>query len=400
MSKSIRDLPLEVQVGQYRNAIVKHAADKGLTERVEQHFTRLGYGGIDAFVTNGAPDAEKVEELKRVFLAIYDATKVGYLLAAAPVAAPEPVAHTKKPDDSGEPLASFIPEVDPTFVLGKEMQNHFTLAWNDSVRRHQCLLFVGPRGCGKTEAAKQLAAHVKAPCFTKDMGIVERPSEMFGEKGYSPEKGTYYTTAQFIRCIEAGGHVIVLDEVSRCRSHIGNSLFPILDGRGSVFLEPLNRWVTVGKQTVFIGTINIGAEYTGTFAMDAALRDRFKDGVVLCEYLNPKDESRVLVERAAQFGHTLKKEDAESLVDLANTVRAKAVGDAAEYTQSISTRQLEAAAVKFAVAGPESLRFTLGNAFPCDGANREETEFGKVMALIQGKFPSVAATVTKKKRLA
>jgi len=115
-------------------------------------------------------------------------------------------------------------------------------------------------------------------------------------------------------------------------------------------------------------------------ALDRALRDRFSRRVEV-GFLPPDKEAQVLVGRTG-----CDRAVAESLVEIASNVRAKAESDEATFSQAISTRQLIAAAGDFTHGGVESLTYTLVNHFSSEGGDASER--AAILQLVQGKFGS------------
>jgi MoxR-like ATPase len=129
--------------------------------------------------------------------------------------------------------------------------------------------------------------------------------------------------------------------------------------------------------------MNEGAGYTGTSSLDRAIRDRFPRAVELT-YLGEKDEVKLVMNRTG-----VDKDIATRLVQMANKIRQDATGLSATLTESLSTRQLLAAAHDFALGGVDTLQFTITNHFSPDGD--EDSERVKVQSLIQGKFGDLMA---------
>jgi nitric oxide reductase NorQ protein len=177
--------------------------------------------------------------------------------------------------------------------------------------------------------------------------------------------------------------VILLDELNRANPNLLNTLMPILDDRRFTYLEERGDKIIVGPGTVFFASMNEGASYTGTSTLDRAIRDRFPRHVELT-YLGEKDETQLVQRRTG-----VSKDIAARLVQTANKIRQDATGLSATLTESLSTRQLLAAAHDFAIGGVETLTFTIINHFSPDGD--DESERAKVQSLIQGKFGDLMA---------
>ena len=87
-------------------------------------------------------------------------------------------------------------------------------------------------------------------------------------------------------------------------------------------------------------------------------------------------------------------EIATRLVQMAQKIRQDATGLSASLTESLSTRQLIAAAHDFAIGGVETLTFTIINHFSADGD--DDSERIRVQNIIQGKFGDMLAAAADK----
>jgi hypothetical protein len=276
----------------------------------------------------------------------------------------------------------FYPKPDTTYIINKSIEGLFSILEASSKKCPQNVNLIGPHGCGKTELAIQFAARHKRPLLIMDCANLREARDWFGYK--SAREGTvFWHESQFVRAVQAGGHVILLDELNRANPNLLNTLMPILDARRFTYLEEKGDKIIVGPETVFFASMNEGAGYTGTSALDRAIRDRFPRAVELT-YLAADDEIKLLVNRTG-----VNKDIATRLVQLANKIRQDATGLSATLTESLSTRQLLAAAHDFALGGVDTLTFTITNHFSPDGD--EDSERVKVQSIIQGKFGDMIA---------
>jgi MoxR-like ATPase len=78
--------------------------------------------------------------------------------------------------------------------------------------------------------------------------------------------------------------------------------------------EGCDRKIAVESNTVFFATANLGAEYSGTQAIDRALLDRFFP--IELSYPNDKDEVRVLMMRTG-----VDEKSATAIVRVSNEIR-------------------------------------------------------------------------------
>jgi hypothetical protein len=283
----------------------------------------------------------------------------------------------------------FNPKPDETYIIDEQVGQLFKILQISRKNCPQNVNLVGPHGCGKTELAIQFAARLNLPLLIMDCANLREARDWFGYK--SAKDGTvFWHESQFVKAVEAGNHVILLDELNRANPHLLNTLMPLLDARRFTYLEEKGDKICVGPGTVFFASMNEGAGYTGTSALDRAIRDRFPR-VVELTYLGEKDEIRLLVNRVG-----ISEEIATRLVGMANKIRQDATGLSAALTESMSTRQLIAAAHDFAIGGVETLTFTISNHFSADGD--DDSERVRVQNIIQGKFGDLLAASAEKKR--
>jgi nitric oxide reductase NorQ protein len=306
----------------------------------------------------------------------------GYGFARMSGATPKLSVVGKDGEPASEEHGVFYPKPDKTYIINKQIEGLFKILEASGKKCPQNVNLIGPHGCGKTELAIQFAARLNRPLLIMDCANLREARDWFGYK--TAKEGTvYWHESQFVRAVQAGGHVILLDELNRANPNLLNTLMPILDARRFTYLEERGDKIIVGPETVFFASMNEGAGYTGTSALDRAIRDRFPRAVELT-YLGESDETKLLTARTG-----VDKDIATRLVQMANKIRQDATGLSATLTESLSTRQLLAAAHDFALGGVDTLQFTITNHFSPDGD--EDSERVKVQSLIQGKFGDLMA---------
>jgi MoxR-like ATPase len=276
----------------------------------------------------------------------------------------------------------FLPQPDETYIINDQVAQLFKILQISRKNCPQNISLIGPHGCGKTELAIQFAARLGLPLLIMDCANLREARDWFGYK--SARDGTvFWHESQFVKAVAAGNHVILLDELNRANPHLLNTLMPLLDARRFTYLEEKGDKICVGPGTVFFASMNEGAGYTGTSALDRAIRDRFPR-VVELTYLGEEDEIKLLVKRVG-----VNEDIASRLVQMANKIRQDATGLSAALTESMSTRQLIAAAHDFAIGGVDTLTFTISNHFSSDGD--DDSERVRVQNIIQGKFGDLFA---------
>ena len=286
--------------------------------------------------------------------------------------------YLERPVEARKPDALLTPSIDPSFNMSAGLRGYFgqiaAAAQGGSIEQ---LRFVGAAGCGKTEAALQLAAIAGFSAFVQDCSIVREPRDWFGSKTVK-DGSISWVDSQFVRAVTRGNTVILLDEANRASLTVGNSLLPLLDRRRQTLVEERGSVVTVAPGTIFVATMNEGSAYTGTSAMDAALRDRFPR-VIEMTYLPMNDEVNLLVQRTGVDADIARK-----LVEVAAKTRAVVGGSISAFGTVLSTRQLLAAAADYRLSGRHSLTYTIANLYSAEGGN--ESERAAITALIMGKF--------------
>lgn len=281
----------------------------------------------------------------------------------------------------------FLPKADETYIINDKVAQLFKILQISRKNCPQNVKLVGPHGCGKTELAIQFAARLNLPLLIMDCANLREARDWFGYK--SAKDGTvFWHESQFVRAVEAGNHVILFDELNRANPNLLNTLMPLLDARRFTYLEEKGDKICVGPGTVFFASMNEGAGYTGTSALDRAIRDRFPRAVELT-YLGESDEIRLLMKRVG-----VTEDVATRLVGMANKIRQDSIGISASLTEGMSTRQLIAAAHDFAIGGVDTLTFTISNHFSADGD--DDSERVRVQNIIQGKFGDMLAAQAAK----
>jgi nitric oxide reductase NorQ protein len=157
-------------------------------------------------------------------------------------------------------------------------------------------LLVGPTGSGKTELVYHLAKALGKDLFIQDMGtVLDSTASLAGVHRLNSEGHSEFEYAPFTDYIQSGG-IVMLDEINRAPKDANNFVFPCLDSRKYLPIDAAcagsKRRIDVHPETMFFGTANLGAEYSGTNSIDRALLDRF--AIIELDYPMESDEIEII----------------------------------------------------------------------------------------------------------
>lgn len=195
------------------------------------------------------------------------------------------------------------------------------------------IMLTGPTGSGKTELAKIVATTLNLPLTIVQMGSITDPTEMMvGKMDLNEKGGTSFDWAPFALAIQKPG-IVLLDEVNRIPRNGENILFGCLDDtrelNASNAKEKDCRSIKVHPECHFIGTANIGDEYSGTNEIDPAMKTRFE--FTSLDYMTEEQESLILNVRTS-----IPMDEARQIAKAASMIR-KTVE--LNHYEPLSTRQ-------------------------------------------------------------
>ena len=240
------------------------------------------------------------------------------------VLAPEPPSHHP---------ALFVPSADVAFWVEDRTLRLLVAIEKRAVRGESINVFLtGPTGTGKSSLPEQYAALNDRLCFVQHCELITEPSDWWGQREMSIERGTYFEEAAFVDAIETPGCVVVMDELNRTHPDNLSPLFGLLDHRRRAWVPFMGREVKVASGVTFWFTLNLGNDYQVN-PVDLALMNRAQITIPL-RYPPMDWEITILKDRAEVDDDTARK-----LAEFARTVRSNP-----RLHISISPRQLIEAA--------------------------------------------------------
>ena len=207
-----------------------------------------------------------------------------------------------------------------------------------NVYRGANMLLTGPTGTGKSQTAIAVAKAMGRELFYINLGATQDPrGTLIGNTHFSKDAGTFFNESAFVKALKTPNTVILLDEVSRAHPEAWNILMTVLDpGQRYIRLDEAvgAPTIKVAEGVSFIGTANLGAEYTAVRVMDRALIDRFT--IAEIPYLTEAQETSLL----QKVYPDMEVSDAENLAEIAKLTRDEIQSDLPQISTMISTRSV------------------------------------------------------------
>ena len=207
-----------------------------------------------------------------------------------------------------------------------------------NVYRGANMLLTGPTGTGKSQTAIAVAKALGRELFYINLGATQDPrGTLIGNTHFSKDAGTFFNESAFVKALKTPNTVILLDEVSRAHPEAWNILMTVLDpGQRYIRLDEAvgAPTIKVAEGVSFIGTANLGAEYTAVRVMDRALIDRFT--IAEIPYLTQEQETSLL----QKIYPDMETSDAENLAEIAKLTRDEIQSDQPQINTMISTRSV------------------------------------------------------------
>ena len=297
-------------------------------------------------LSNRAFDARTGEDITRsiVYATLKNALdKEMYLYKETENSAWTQVANTstlpeEKPVEKKNEVMSFLStcvEKRPDTLFMEDLNWKFICR---NVYRGSNMLLTGPTGTGKSQTAIAVANALGRELFYINLGATQDPrGTLIGNTHFSKDAGTFFNESAFVKALKTPNTVILLDEVSRAHPEAWNILMTVLDpGQRYIRLDEAvgAPTIKVAEGVSFIGTANLGAEYTAVRVMDRALIDRFT--IAEIPYLTEAQETSLL----QKIYPDMEVSDAENLAEIAKLTRDEIQSDQPQISTMISTRSV------------------------------------------------------------
>jgi hypothetical protein len=214
-----------------------------------------------------------------------------------------------------------VPSIDPHYLIDDAQLRAIKrrLAIAQSTRQPQNIGLHGPAGSGKTTMGVQIGALYQGPTVIIDSTDKETANDWFGTQQLKDGTLTF-VESDFVRAVETENCVIILDDVALIQNRtVQSGLNAFLDpSRRSIYVQQLGRTVRVAPGVIFVGTWNVGSEYTSASELSLQIVDRFRSGA-LFEVPYPDDGILASIVRGRSG---CSKGDASRLADVAAWLRS------------------------------------------------------------------------------
>jgi cobaltochelatase CobS len=257
-----------------------------------------------------------------------------------------------------ERIASFVPSINESYVIDKELAGSILMAWE----LNEKVLCYGPTGAGKSSLVEQLCALTNRPFIRVNCTGDMDSSMIFGQ--LTAEDGsTVWVDGAVTEAVRYGA-VFAWDEWDVTPPEIAMGLQWLLEDDGKLFLKEMPG-STKDKQIsphehfriVAIGNTQGQGDETGSHAgtnvQNTATLDRFGTAIYI-DYLNPGVEELLLVNK---WPETITKKSAKELIKLANLIRQGYKAN--QFSLTISPRSLFSICKKVSAGRSLKKAFTL-----------------------------------------
>lgn len=285
-----------------------------------------------------------------------------------------------------ERIASFVPEIDDSYVIDRELAANILMAWE----LNEKILCYGPTGAGKSSLIEQLCARTGRP-FVRVNCTGDMDSSMIFGQLTAKDGSTIWVDGAVTEAVKYGA-VFAWDEWDVTPPEISMGLQWLLEDNGKLFLKEMPG-STQDKQIIpheHFRIVAIGntqgqgddtGAHAGTNVQNSATLDRFGTAVFV-DYLHPLIEEKMLTNK---WPETINGKAAKELVKLANLIRQGYKAN--QFNLTISPRSL------FSICRKVSSGCTLKKAFALVYLNKLNDTQRKVADELFGKVYGTRDTI-------
>ena len=255
-------------------------------------------------------------------------------------------------------IASFVPPIDDTYVIDKELAANILRAWELDEK----VLCYGPTGAGKSSLIEQLCASTGRP-FVRVNCTGDMDSSMIFGQLTAKDGSTIWVDGAVTEAVKYGA-VFAWDEWDVTPPEISMGLQWLLEDNGKLFLKEMPgstrdkqiiphehfRIVAIGNTQ---GQGDDTGSHAGTNVQNSATLDRFGTAVYV-DYLHPLIEEKMLINK---WPDTVTPKAAKELVKLANLIRQGY--KASQFNLTVSPRALFSICRKVSIGCSLHKAFTL-----------------------------------------
>ena len=238
-----------------------------------------------------------------------------------------------------ERIASFVPSINPIYVIDKDLAKTILTAWE----LNEKVLCYGPTGAGKSSLIEQLCAYTGRP-FVRINCTGDMDSSMIFGQLTAKDGSTVWVDGAVTDAVKYGA-VFAWDEWDVTPPEISMGLQWLLEDDGKLFLKEMPgstkdkqiiphehfRLVAIGNTQ---GQGDDTGSHAGTNVQNSATLDRFGTAVYV-DYLPSHIEEKMILNK---FGSQITGKVAKELVKLANLIRQGY--QAGQFNLTISPRSL------------------------------------------------------------
>lgn len=262
--------------------------------------------------------------------------------------------NAKKPVLHVEREVSFEEGIHHNIYFDKKLARLFDLVYRAIEDDHIMLVLLhGESGYGKSSYPEAFAKSNDMRFIDINCAAIGDPEEWFGFRE-ATDGSTQFVLNEFAEALMEGNCIINLDEANRIQSYIANTLMPILDHRRRTVVH--KKEISVSKRVIFTMTINEGAQFSGTFTMDQALRNRIDAGFEVGPLL-PEVERQLLTNRYPR----ITRQGAKAIVEFAGELRGAKERDSIESDVSTRTSLKLAGLMSLGASFMEAVEFAVKN---------------------------------------